>query len=87
MAQGDFLINGFRNRDLRLALQGAAADPIERRRQSAAITRRLAILRAHGVIYRVQKTHRYQVTAAGKRLLTALSTAYAANVDQLGSAA
>ena len=87
LAQGDFLLNGFRNRDLRLALQGTAADKTEERRQAAAITRKLAILRAHGLIVKVQKTHRYQLSASGKRILTALSAAYAANIDHLVSAA
>ena len=48
LAQGEFLINGFRNRDLRVALHGDSTDTVQRRKQSAAITRKLAIMRAHG---------------------------------------
>jgi hypothetical protein len=87
LAQGDFLIQGFRNRDVRLALHGAAADAVTQRRQAAAVTRQLALLRAHGFIVRVQKTHRYQLSAKGRRLTTALLTAYAADVSKLAAAA
>ena len=40
LARGDFALNGFRNRDLRTALYGAGGDAVQRRRHSAAITRR-----------------------------------------------
>lgn len=83
IAHGDFLLQGFRNRDVRQALYGAAADPTAQRRQSAAVTRKLRLLRAHGLILKVQKTQRYQVTAAGRRILTALLTAYAADASRL----
>lgn len=87
LATGDFLLNGFRNRDLRLALHGAEPDQAQQRRQAAAITRKLAILRAHGLIVKVQKTHRYQLSAGGKRILTALAAAYAADVNRLSAVA
>ena len=83
LAQGDFLLHGFRNRDVRLALHGTPADKDEERRQAAAITRKLAMVRAHGLIVKVQKTHRYQVSAAGRRILTALLSAHAADVTKL----
>jgi len=83
IAQGDFLINGFRNRDLRTHLRGHCPDEKERRKQSAQITRRLALLKAHGLILRVQKTHRYQLTAQGRRIVTALICAHNANAQQL----
>lgn len=85
LAHGDYLLNGFRNRDLRLNLFGPSADAQERRRQAAKITRRLALLKAHGLILKVQKTHRYQITAKGRRIVTALLTAYAANTNQLAA--
>jgi hypothetical protein len=87
LAQGDYLLNGFRNRDLRRALHGPAADKSDERRQAAAITRKLAILRAHGLIVKVTKTHRYHLSASGKRLVTALSAAYKTNIENLVSAA
>jgi hypothetical protein len=87
LGNGNFLLQGFRNRDLRMALHGPTADATERRKQSAAITRRLALLHAHGLIVKIPKTHRYQLSAQGKRVITALLAAHAANVTQLANAA
>jgi hypothetical protein len=87
IASGALLLQGFRNRDVRLALFGPPADEAARRRQSAAVTRRLALLRVHGLILKVQKTHRYHVTAEGRRILTALLSAHAADASRLASAA
>lgn len=86
LAQGDYLLNGFRNRDLRLNIFGPCADAKERRRQSAKITRSLAILKAHGLIMKVQKTHRYQLTANGRRVTTALLSAHNADPQKLAAA-
>jgi hypothetical protein len=83
LAQGDYLINGFRNRDLRQHLFAPCADADERRRQSAKVTRLLRLLRAHALVLKVQKTHRYQMTASGRRLVTALLAACSAKVEQL----
>ena len=50
---GEFLINGFRNRDLQKLLFPAEAESQEdRRRRSSAIGRKLRLLRAHGLIQR-----------------------------------
>jgi len=87
LAQGDYLLHGFRNRDLRAARFGACTDAAERRRQAAQITRLLALLRAHGLILKVQKTHRYQLTAQGRRICTALLAAHASSVARLTEAA
>jgi hypothetical protein len=87
LAHGDFLINGFRNRDLRALLHKPTADAKEQRRQAGAITRKLALLKAHGLIVKVQKTHRYRLSAAGARITTALATAYQADVNRLAGAA
>jgi hypothetical protein len=87
--RGEFLLNGFRNRDLRaVLLAGAdAASPEEAKRQSARVTRLIGLLRAHGVISKVPKTHRYQVTAAGRCQVSALLAARQAGVEQLLKAA
>jgi hypothetical protein len=87
LAHGEFLLQGFRNRDLRTLLYGTTSDAKEQRRQAATITRKLAILKAHGLIFRVQKTHRYQLSAAGKRITPALLAAYQADVKRLAEAA
>jgi hypothetical protein len=87
IANGNFLVQGFRNQDLRLALYGESNDAAERRKQSAMVTRRLRLLRAHGLIHKVQKTHRYQVSAEGRRMVTALLHAHAADATRLAAAA
>lgn len=79
VARGEFVLNGFRNRDVRAALFGPEADDeAEAKRQSAAVTRQLRLLRAHGVIQKVPKTHRYQVTPKGRELIAAVTTTHAA---------
>jgi hypothetical protein len=83
VSRGEFALNGLRNRDLRAQLLAPAADAAERRRQSAKITRRLALLRAHGLIKKVTGTHRWLLTENGRRVITALLAARDANVDQL----
>lgn len=87
IANGNFLAQGFRNQDLRLALFGESKDAEQRRKQAAAVTRKLRLLRAHGLIIKVQKTHRYQVSAEGRRILTALLNAHAADATRLAAAA
>jgi hypothetical protein len=87
--RGEFLLNGFRNRDLRALLfaDAASAKGEEAKRQSAKVTRLLRLLRAHGVITKVPKTHRYQVSAAGRNQIAALLAARQAGTEQLLKAA
>ena len=81
---GEFLINAFRNRDLRALLYSAEAElPAERRRRSAAISRKLRLLRAHGLIQKVARTHRYHVTEAGRAILVAVLITARTSVNQL----
>ena len=81
---GNFLINGFRNRDLQALLyDGDAETPAGRRRRSAAISRKLRMLRAHGLIQKVPRTHRYHVTDAGRAILVAVLTTDRTSVHQL----
>lgn len=88
VARGEFAINGLRNRDIRALLYGGeAADEAEARRRSAAVGRKLALLRAHGLIRRVSRTHRYQVTDQGRLAITALLAAAEANATTLAKAA
>jgi len=81
---GDFLINGFRNRDLQKLLYTTAAEsPADRRRRSSAISRKLRLLRGHGLIQKVPRTHRYHVTETGRTILVAVLTAARTSVNQL----
>jgi hypothetical protein len=81
---GEFLINGLRNRDLQKLLYTAEAQlPAERRRRSAAISRKLRLLRAHGLIQKVPRTHRYHVTDAGRVILVTVLTTVKTTLNQL----
>ena len=88
VARPEFAINGFRNRDLREVLFGSRpASAEESRRQSAKVTRQLRMLRAHGLVLKVARTHRYQLTAGGRTILAALQAARQANAEQLAKLA
>jgi hypothetical protein len=41
------------------------------------------LLRAHGIIQKVPRTHRYHVTIAGRTILVAVLTAARTSVNQL----
>ena len=85
---GEFLINGFRNRDVQAALFGAPSDdPAIKARRSGHVTRKLCLLRAHGLIHKVPHTHRYMVSPKGRQVIAALHAAKEANIHQLTKAA
>jgi len=82
--RGEFTINGLRNRDLQTLLYPAApATKTEARRRSAAISRKLRLLRAHGIIHKLPHTHRYQVADHGRLLLNAVLSAQRTTTQQL----
>jgi hypothetical protein len=86
--RGEFALNGFRNRDLRPLLFGDAVVPAaDARRQSAKITRRLRLLRGHGLIQKVPKTHRYILTEPGRQTITALQIAQQSSTQKLAKLA
>jgi hypothetical protein len=80
--RGEFAINGFRNRDLRAWLFPTKADADEQKRRAGAITRKLALLRAHGLIKKVARTRRDVLTQKGSTTITALLAARQANVSE-----
>ena len=81
--RGEFSLNGFRNRDLRYHLYPATKDKQKQRREMAAVGRRLRLLRAHNLIAKVSKTHRYIVTEKGRNIITALLAARSASTEKL----
>ena len=85
VARGEFNLNGFRNRDLVKLLFPSDQEltSTEKRRQSSAITRKLRLLRAHGLIKKVPKTHRYHLTTSGSKAITAIIAALQASSDSL----
>jgi len=81
--RGEFAINGFRNRDLRALLFSSKGTQQEQKRRVGMVTRKLRLLRAHGLIRKVSGTHRYVISEKGRRIITALLAARQANVEQL----
>lgn len=85
IAHREFILHGFRNQDLRPLLfdKPASRTTTEGRRQSAKVTRLLRLLRAHKLISKIHKTHRYRLTKHGCIQVTALLTAENASTSQL----
>jgi hypothetical protein len=81
--RGEFKLGGLRNCDLRVLLFAPTKDKKLQRRQAAAITRRLALLRAHGLLRKAGAMHRYHLTKRGQRIVTALLAARNADIDAL----
>ena len=89
VSRGEFATSGFRNRDLRRLLYPSRSPETDAdaRRLSAKISRKLRLLRAHGVIQKIPRTHRYRLTKGGHLLTAALFAAREATLQQLTRAA
>jgi hypothetical protein len=87
VGDGEFVVNGFRNGNIVQKLYSQTTDPKERKRRSARMSRKLRILRAHGVIKKVNNTYRYQVTEKGRILIAAVIASLQANVSALAKIA
>jgi hypothetical protein len=61
---GEFSLQGFRNRDLRQGLSG-----VEPNLTASRISRLLALLRAHELIFKVCKTNYYRITRKGHQVM------------------
>lgn len=89
VSQGGFMIAGFSNRQIRplLFANSEPTDAAIAKRQSAKVTRLLRLLRGHGLIAKIPKTHRYQVTERGRTSLSVILAARQANTKLLLQAA
>src|SRR5262245_15055701 len=88
ISRGEFATNGFRNRDLRaLLFQDANPAQPAQRKNSARVSRLLRLLRAHGLIHKVPKTHLYRLTQRGQVLAAAVSAARNTSIKKLLAAA
>jgi len=85
IARGEFSTAGFRNRDLQRLLHPVRRDlSAEFRRQiSGRCGRKIRLLRAHGLVRKVQRSHRYTLTPKGHRLAAALFAARHATTRQI----
>ena len=85
LAKGEHAIGGFRNRDLRKWLypESDKLEKKEQKRYSGRTTRRIKLLRVHGLIKKVAKENRYMLTAKGQKFACALMTASAVDIKGL----
>lgn len=85
--RGEFAIQGFRNCNLRVLIFGESSNPAAKRRQAASVTRKLRLLRAHGLIHKIPRTHRYKLSPKGRKVVAAILAAKAADIQRLTRAA
>lgn len=86
--RGEFNITGFRNRDLQSLLYATPPKTkAEQRKRSAAVSRKLRMLRAHGLIRKRSRSHRYDVSRNGRLILNAILLAHRVTVQQINAIA
>ncbi|MCL2624156.1 MAG: winged helix-turn-helix domain-containing protein [Planctomycetaceae bacterium] len=85
VGSGDFLTAGFANRDIAERLYGLTTNDEERLRRSNRISYRLRLLHAHGLIRKIPKRNRYQISSKGRELITALIQLQNTNLQRLKS--
>lgn len=84
LGDGAWAINGLRNQDLQARLfAGKAKDAQEKRSRAGKVTRLLRLLRAHRLLNKVPKTHRYHLSDKGREVVAALSAAKHAGTKKL----
>lgn len=95
VSRGENEIAGFRNRDIRVALYGGSVTPARdepaaataaRRRDAGRVSRQLALLRAHGLIKKIPRTHRYRLTDNGRIAIAAILAARKITPQKLAAA-
>lgn len=77
LAKGENTINGFRNHHLRQYLypESERSQQPPRKKYAERTTRRIKLLRAHGLIRKVPRANRYVLTSKGQKFSCALITA------------
>lgn len=83
LSRGEHQINGFTNKQLCEALHGKSRTADQRKKRSGQTTRRLRLLRAHGLIRKVSGANRYQLTEKGRKVATTIIAASTASTEQL----
>jgi hypothetical protein len=73
---GNHVVRGFRNSDIRETLYGSTEDAGERRRQSTAVGRMLKRLHVRGLIVKVPHSRRWHVSRKGHDVLGAVVQLY-----------
>ena len=85
LAKGENAINGFRNQDLRkwLYRESEQAGKDQQKKYSGRTTRRIKLLRAHGLIRKIPRANRYVLTEKGQKFSCSLMTASALDIKSL----
>ena len=83
LGSGEFCIQGFQNKDLRHKVFGITKDKFLDKKHSAMVTRQIRLLRAHGLIKKVPRTHRYLVTTKGREIIMTILAAGAVGCKKL----
>jgi hypothetical protein len=82
ITRGEYATAGFRNRDLRHHLYPDSSRATSEQ-HAAKVSRQLRLLRAHGLIKKIPKTHRYQLTDRGRLLTAALRATRDATLENI----
>ena len=85
LAKGENALSGFRNKDLRgwLYPESKSLSKQEQKRYSGRTTRRIKLLRIHGLVKKVANENRYTLTAKGQKFAVALINASAVDIKGL----
>jgi hypothetical protein len=83
ISRGEFAVAGFRNRDIRRLLFARTDNAWNLHRAATRISYKLRLLRAHALIAKVHKSHRYRLTKRGRLLTMALFATRKANIKEL----
>lgn len=81
--RAEWALQGLRNVDLREALRAHLPSGLSAQQLAARISRLLRLLRAHGLLAKIARTHRYRVTPKARTAITALLAAAGASTPQL----
>jgi len=79
----DYCLHGLRNRDMRKALGAHMPAGKSAAAKAAKVARMLVLFRGHGLLRKVGRTHRYVVTAKGRKIMTALLSATRVSAKRL----
>jgi len=85
LAKGENALSGFRNKDIRSWLypKSGTMSKQEQKKYSGRTTRRIKLLRAHGLVKKVAKQNRYMLTAKGQKFAVALMNASSVDIKGL----
>jgi hypothetical protein len=76
LLDGNHLLRGFRNADIRISLYGDTKDSAFRNRQRTALGRLFKRLHVRGLLARIPHTRRWRVTQRGQQILGAVVQLY-----------